>query len=252
MRNTVLSNHAKNERDRLLILLLERYGLKVKEVLDIKHGDVTPEHLILDKRKVSLDAETARSLRSLSKGYLFSSKFGIPLSSRRVEQIVCDAAAEAGVKTCPRSLRNDALAKGHKDSGLASIRRKDIIHEQRFSNLDYRNALHEIIIRLLYETGCKVSELVELKKSHVRDDHIMIRDRRIRVSDKTIRLMKEQDDDSLCSGITVRRVQQICRSYGLSARVLRNTFAARMLKRFSHDEVSKMMGVAVNRFTYGI
>ncbi|MBR9693101.1 tyrosine-type recombinase/integrase [Candidatus Woesearchaeota archaeon] len=104
------------------------------------------------------------------------------------------------------------------------------------------NSRERLILRLLYETGCTISELVSLKKGHITKNTLRIKNRSIRLSLHLLLLLRNSLSSSsfLIStresvSISPRRAEQLLA--GLGKRALGTSVTPSQLRttRIIHD-----------------
>jgi type 1 fimbriae regulatory protein FimB/type 1 fimbriae regulatory protein FimE len=111
------------ERDRILVRMVYRHGLRASEVCDLRwdHLNVDEGSVTVRRKKMgkdsthTMDGDERRDLRKLQRGtnspYVFSTERGGPLSVRTLQYIVAEAGAFAGLPPdlChPHALRHGA------------------------------------------------------------------------------------------------------------------------------------------------
>ena len=290
-------NTVPNQRDRLLIKLMLKTGCTVSELVCIRVEDVSADSVSLAgksrrrKRKVELSSGFAEELdryikskrsEKTSSTYLFSSRQSKKLNPRRVQQIVKDS---LGIS--PGDLRKIWLAEASKKnsqeeleriSGLKRLQKKRYLSKKEIEKVRRKisEKSHLLIFDVLLETGCTVSELVNLQAEDISGSEITIGrisrlpERTVGVSENLSSRLKghisyKAKKDFLFSTrqspqITDKRVFQILKRYGGSAgidlnpRLIRNTRVAWMKSiGRSDDEICRELGIShLGMHSYGI
>ena len=263
-------------------LILETGGTPA-EISGLRSKDIQGSYITIGKagkrRKLHCDAKLCRALKrhAASRGYVFPGRAG-PLSVRRIEQILKQGSQAIGINISARELRKlyleDAIKHGpatlEEASRLKSIRRRKLADLKGLGSISFTDTSHELILSILKETGCRISELADIRCKDVSFSHIKIgkgrKRRAVPVSSglyyKLKRAMQDQED-YLISGkrrLSERRLQQIIKSYSnqagreLTAGSIRNAFAQMLARQgLAAEEIAHLLGVSyVNLFTHGI
>ncbi len=110
--------HARNERDRVMLDLMYMAGMRVGEVVSLTWADILPTATgatltVYGKggktRYIAIDEQMYTDLQSLqhtSKYVFVSRKFGDSMTTTQAQRIVVDAAAGAGIKASPHYMRH--------------------------------------------------------------------------------------------------------------------------------------------------
>jgi integrase len=277
---TLLDN-IPNKRDYLLIKILYEVGCTVSELVDIKVEDIKANSICVgrQRRKVEISSELSEEIKSYLKGgapsgFLFSTRQSPKLDVRRVQQVV-----KSYLRTKPSELRHLRIVELSKIKDPEEIKKSvglSRLEEKYFLKNDEIKKLHESIIdakhslmfNLLLETGCHISELVELKVEDINENTVFVGSpkRNVVISDRLASDIKDFVSEGCIKGalfttrqsyrISDKRIFQILSEYGkasgikLNPRILRNTRLASMLQ--SGEDRSKIeLELGIKRIEFG-
>ena len=292
-----LKTEITNIRDRLLYIILCETGCALSEIsnIKIKHISISKKKIIIpkentknnQKRKIKLSNYAISEFKLFSsknqtKEYLFSSRQSNKLTSRRIEQIIRQITKRLRKQKTPRDIRNEFLLKQtnisndkkkiQKSTGLKNIKQPLILSESFIKKLKFENLREDLIFSILCETGCKISEFVNIKVNDYSDKKINLcekKEKRIiniskKLSKKILKYINEKNEkDFLISGkkkLSPRRVQQILKEYSkkykitITPRIVRNSFLYHSYNAGTKiEELKQIMGLKkINLFTHGI
>lgn len=257
-----------NERDLLLADILFETGCTLSQALRIKHSDIDFKRgrLKLGKSEVKISYELAKRLKHTGGEYIFQTN-GRIISKRRAEQIFSYYSKKSGVKITPRLLRRfylNTLLQSSPDKAGLKTAAKPVPDLSKFEFPEKERDL--LILAILYETGCKTSELVNLKVKDVKKGKIRFPGKSMYVSSplysKLKKFIANRENSEylfLTKGkrITPRRVQQIiknCSKDKITPKDFRKHFIYRQLKKGKDAEkVKRLLGIKrVEVFTHGV
>jgi len=245
--------------------------MNISEISDLKWKHLRNGAIQISKtnsttglaRRIKLSRALTAEFDNLSKKteHVFSSRQSPRLSPRRIEQIVRQT-----LDLQPRQLRKEFIRKtiaaakdatqARKRTGLRSLQQKKSISRLK---LRYQDARDKIVLRLLYETGCRVSELVAIRQRHVRQYRVKLPGRNLKISPALYSLIKAHDGDfAFGKKLTVRRIQQICSKYcanriRLTPQLIRNSYAHRRQNQgLDVKQIEEEMGIRITAYTHGI
>lgn len=117
-----LANSVFNLRDSILFLIFYETGCTVSEIVNIKTKDVTPTHIVIDKRKSIISQslfariQTYISLENKDGDFLFSSRQSDKITEKRIIQIVRFYSKRVGFEVTPHILRYTHMAHAYECS----------------------------------------------------------------------------------------------------------------------------------------
>ncbi|MBN2457625.1 site-specific integrase [Candidatus Woesearchaeota archaeon] len=284
----------KNQRNRLIIRLLSSSGCRTNELVNIRLDDIDAEAGMLTIRAENTKSKTKRSIplqkklaaelkRSSCAGsaYVFSSSSGRKLSTRSIRKILAKHSETAGSKITTADLRKEFIRKEVRKgktieeikniAGLKRLDRKEHITPEEFKVIirQAKDKRDHLILRILFETGCTLKELLAIRRKDARPDMYSlvikgVKKRSVHISKGLCREIKSyvlrtglsQKDFLLSSrqsmSISDRRVFQIIKHYSKKAgvktagpRILRHScIASSIANGRSVDEISMQTGIA--------
>jgi len=281
-RNIITSKHigTLSKRDELLIRILSEVGCTVSELVNIKVEDIKTNSMFVgeQRRKVEISTLLYEKIRKYihtnSSEFLFSSRQSKKLNVRRVQQII---KKHLGIK--PGILRHERIIDLAKEkgiektksiTGLKGLKSKSFLKNNEIQILknSIKDDRHSIYFSVLLETGCTISELVNIKVEDIKTSAILIGvpKRNVSVSDELISRIKKLISEerveeyifkSRQSGqISDKRVFQILQNYGktnsieLNPQILRNTKIAVMLQS-GIDKATIERELGIKRLEFG-
>jgi integrase len=255
------------DRDRLIIRILSETGLTLRELVLLKVSDVRLPDLILRRSKHPRTVRLSPQLQCMLKdhisgidaGYLFSRR-KMPLSSRRIEQIVSEHSLAEGRRLSPRIIRNRFLKERMCSPGQS-------VDLDLIRRLEFASERDETLLLILSETACTLSEIIAIRVSDLKGCTIQMNGRIVPITSYLSSMLRElsrdfRTTDYLLSGrkpLSARRVQQIVGGY----RVFGDRLTASKIRKSRIVELSSQ-GVPIveirrrtgllhcNRFTHGI
>jgi integrase len=263
-------------RDRTLLLVLSETGCTLSELVNIKVGDISHDSIAFGSRRVEISKVLWEEAQGIIKGkekseFLFSSRQSKQLDARRVQQIIKESLGASPSKVRQQRIREIAKEKGceaaNRSSGISWLKQKASLTEDEIQKVrsHIQDTGHLLMLDILLETGCLLSELVELRAEDIASDSIILsQKRKVRVRGNLVsRLMRFTDGRSgfifssrQSDNISDKRVFQILQSYGraaqveLNQRVLRNTKIARMLSG-GEDRAKIESELGIRRLEFG-
>jgi len=260
----------KDSKIRVICRLILEHGLIPKEISTLQTKDIVRGILRLPaarrKNNKSLKIKLSRKIKGDIRkirvsGYIFSTRQSPHISARRIEQLVKN---ELGINC--RELRNCFFRDcTDLDQAGITIGSRETIAESDLKKLVFNKEHERMVFCTLYETGCRVSELTDLKRGDVSQGYVTISGRKVPVNRQYMRLVRknrQKPKDYLISGrkqLTHRRIQQIFAKYAghlgrkLTPRILRNNYAYRHYKNgISGKEIGRLMGIKIGLHTHGI
>jgi integrase len=280
--NPVTSKHIStlSKRDELLIKILSEIGCTVSELVNIKVEDIKTNSIFVGKqrRKVEMSTLLYEKIRKYtntnSSEFLFSSRQSKKLNIRRVQQII---KKNLGIK--PGTIRSEKIIDLAKEkgiektksiTGLKGLKIKSFLKNDEIQILknSIKDDRHSIYFSVLLETGCTISELVNLKVEDIKTSTILIGvpKRNVSVNDELISRIKKLINEKSVEGhifksrqsgqISDTRVFQILQNYGktnnieLNPQILRNTKIAVMLQ-FGIDKATIERELGIKRLEFG-
>ena len=270
-----------NERDNLLIHILQETGCAVSELANIKVEHIQTNSILIgkQKRKVEISHKLKDKINTYLNNYsasefLFSSRQSSKLNTRRIQQIVKKHTGQKPIEI--RHTRIVELAqeknidKLKQVSGLKILKTKTTLNVYEIQNLQsaIQNKKDDLAFNLLLETGCQISELVELKAKDIKENSVVVGStkRRVEISSKLASEIKQFVNDAQTkdyifttrqSGkISDKRIFQILKKYGdsvnvkLNPRILRNTALANMLQT-GVDKSKVELALGIKRLDFG-
>jgi integrase len=263
------------ERDALLILTLKETGCSVSELVNIKAADLGAGHLVVGARKVLASRPLIQRLREICAGkYVFASRQGPKLDCRRVQQIVKSLTGRT-----PAGLRKQAIARqAGKFGANAAMKRAGLRHLKHKETLDSANVqavrqrltgFELLVFDTLLSTGCRISELCQLKKSDLHMGWLRVGGRRVPADSMLLERLKQQGEQSLSAYVFAsrqrehmsdKRLFQILKRASHHAgvlfnqRVLRNTRIRQMASSGHGNEIiCRQLGISRLDFaSYGL
>jgi len=273
-----------SKRDYLLIRILREVGCTVSELVNIKVEDIYTNSIIVGKQRrhieisIGLREEIKNYLKKSSSEFLFSTRQSPKLEVRRVQQIV-----KKYLGTKPSKIRNARIIeiteeKGIKKAknifGLKGLKIKSFLNKNDIKKLrdNIIDKRHFIAFNTLLESGCLVSELVNIKVEDIKKYSISIgiSKREVRISNELLTSIREFISEENIkdfifttrqSGrISDKRIFQILKKYGkntgieLNQRILRNTKLAMMLQaKEDNKKIKDELGIKRLEFgSYGL
>lgn len=243
-------------------------------------------------RTLSISRELLRDVQKYAKlegavHFLFETRQSARPSTRRVEQILKDLSKAAHVAITPRQLRKLRLESLLKDQtstdeireqlGIYSLRDKQISSKEEIlaAKRVAGTSRDRLLISIMQETGCNVSELVAIRVGDVTKKgilmHLAKKDATSTrpISGQLFANVKDfskgkKPDEYLFSTrqstqLTPRRIQQILKQISLeqgidvSSRKIRNAFGAELSRKASVEEMQERLGIEhVNVYTHGV
>ena len=275
-----LSKNISNTRNQLIFRLLLETSCTLHELISLEPNafKFTDCHLFLGKkgkkRKIILPLELSLLLNKFldkNKKFIFSSRQSEQLSPVRVEQIVKEISQKlVNKKLTPTDIRSLAikhifsktksLPKTKMITGIKNLKERVYLTKSQINKIrnNISKSQHLLIFEVLYETGCKLKELINLKLSDInfkdltltiKSDYTQYNKKRtFSISKKLSLQIKEfvlennlSQNEFLFSTrqspqISDKRVFQILKKYtklaGISAspRIIRNTSIAHSLQ----------------------
>jgi integrase len=241
------------KRDATLYLLLKETGCRTSEVLSIKPLDILSDEVHLPGRIVPISPILKKSLdlAIIGRG---PSDMVFQLSARRLEQTVKTLSGRT-----PRMLRN-AYLKNCAENGDVALAGSAIKQLKEVDIAGMPFSREGAIIRIISETGLKTSQLCALSSGSLRGSILIVRGMKYQITDQLAAQL------SLLSGkkylfegrsgkaISVRRVQQMMKSYGITASQLRRSYAVKLYYSGKNcNDIKSALGLRhVNRFTHGM
>ena len=272
-------------RDRLIVLLISELGLKISEVSSIKVSDISKNTIRVNNRILTistslynlvskhLNENIFKSPSSAKNNFLFGTRQGTQISCRRIQQILSsygfECQSDLRKKSILKSLSGQKVADIKDSYGISSIREKDFLSASEIELLYSKilSSRDEAMVLLILETGITLTQLTNLKQSHVFEDYVVIENHdkrfssletelKIPISKKLSKLLKLTQQtisnyvfsSSKGDKFSERRIQQILDSYSryfnvrISPQVLRNTFISRKISekkmQFSHSKTN--------------
>lgn len=295
---TKFRNSISEQKHRLIVDILYETGVKASELVDIQVENLAFKEGKLRikgkrQREISLSRELSTRLKSFAASkqsyeFLFSTRQSPKFSVRRVEQILALYSEKVGLTETitPRLLRKlfllrkfrekESFEKISSDLGISNVSKKKIIDRKQAKILlaSAESLRDQVILGILLETGCKISELAKLKLSDISISRGEIRFgnlRRLSISKKLTTAIarfssgKKQYEFLFSTRqsaiVSVRRIQQIIKNAAekltgfpeVSAQILRDSMVAHKLgSGISIDEILLETGLSNITFTdYG-
>jgi len=204
--------------------------------------------------------------------HIVSSRSKKQLSPRRIEQLFKVYTEKSGIKITPRSLRRLCLVRimarydnktARKITGLR-IKAPETVAVQNISGLQNLKSRDALIMRILYETGCRISELSGLKWRDFKGGALRIGSRKISLSgdlaDFLVEHRTKAADFITGRRISDRRIQQILQEYSrqsgikITARTIRNTYMINEYRKGKGiEQLKQEMDLQnINIFTHGL
>jgi len=187
-RKSVTSEHIStlSKRDKILLRILSEVGCTVSELVDIKVEDIYTNSIIVGKQRRQIEISTGlreeinNYLKKSSSEFLFSTRQSPKLDARRVQQIV-----KKSLGTKPSKIRHariveiarkNGLKKAKNISGLKRLKIKSYLNDEDVIRLreEIVDKRHSIAFNILLESGCLISELVNIKVEDITKESISI------------------------------------------------------------------------------
>jgi len=260
-------NSVSNEKERLLLKILYEVGCTVSELAGIKVEDIKTDSIRIVKngreRNIIISHELRRELKDYLKKalkkklyseFLFSTRQSPKMDIRRVQQIVKKHLGSSSGKVRQARIVELAAKKTaeeiKKNTGLKRLEEKDFLGSEEIERIkaEIKEKKDSLAFGLLLETGCKISELVDIKVEDIGENSVSVGTpkREAGISRKLASEIKSFVDSEKISGflfqsrqsgrISDRRIFQVLKLYGektgvkVNPRILRNTKIARMLE----------------------
>jgi len=253
-----------NARDKALLALFCETGCTLSEARQLKPENVKKDRIFFtdsiarDKKSRSVPISEKLCNMLKTKGKFIIESRGRQLSHRRIQQIVSKSTG-----LTPSKIRSMYISEhGDKNAGLGDYGRKKAISLHLLDQLVFDNTRDALIFRILRETGCRLSELVALKKAQC-NSCIRFSDRKVIISRVLATMIKKIKGPFVISGnkpYSARRIQQLVSRYSgrvgtrVSPRIIRNSLAVE-LKALgkSNVEIANHLGCkVVNYFTHNV
>ncbi|MGV8162198.1 MAG: tyrosine-type recombinase/integrase [Candidatus Nanoarchaeia archaeon] len=201
------------------------------------------------------------------------------LSARRIQQIVTFYSTKyLGKKLLPKDIRKLSIEheqnstrnfqKTKKFSGIKTLRVKRILTDEQIRKIKQKikNKNHELIIRILTETGCTLSELTNIKPKDVIFTDLKIGTRKIPISKELKKEIEGKKSEYVFLSrqslkISEKRVFQIVKKYAelaglqnVSPQTFRNTYVLQKLRKEDSEHKTKQLtGIKnLNLSHYGV
>jgi len=275
-----------SQRDRLVVAMLFETGCTVSELVKIRIKDIRGNILTIPGehtknrriRRIEMPPKLSRRINDICRGRkktecLFRSKQSQGLSTRRIEQIIVHYAGICGLTLSPRKIRKEYIKnqlrhcspeEAQSRTGVLSIKTRPAVNLDRFKP-EFQSIRDGLIFKILAETGCTVTELVNIRVQDIKKDKILIKDRSICVSKILINKIKTYTTDKKkhlfgnTKPLSQRRVQQILTQYSkkvhlkVTPRIIRNSYAYRLHSKGQKiQDIEKKMGIRISPYTHGL
>jgi site-specific recombinase XerD len=210
-----IANKITNARDQIIFKLLLETGCKPEELISLRpdNFEFTTCSLKIGRkekqRRIKLPLDLSLQLNSFinnnqtkerafkkeqqaEQKFIFSSRQSAYLTTKTVCQIVINASTDfLHKKITPNKLRqlfiknsfskNKSLLLTKKQSGLSNLHQKNYLSEEQINNIKdkIKDEQHKILLDILYETGCTLNELINIRvkdfRLHKNSPSIIIR-----------------------------------------------------------------------------
>ncbi len=272
-----LRKKANSKRDLLILDLIYHTGCSVCELVKIKKSDIDffskklriPAKNSINKkeRKIDIPESLVKNLYNFctKEGFIFSVQ-NKQISTRRVEQIVSSCSKKAGVSFTPKKIRNIYLLKNillgkTSQTGLKHIKPLALPEKEIKTEKERDNLIFEIV----KETGCKTSQLKQIKKSNLAGRYIHIENCSFKLPDSLLKRINnfcayKKNNEFIFTNknnnpLTQRRIQQIFSSFaGTTPMQARREYACRQYgKGKSREKIKEELGLKrLDAFNYGL
>ncbi|MFP4403496.1 MAG: tyrosine-type recombinase/integrase [Candidatus Woesearchaeota archaeon] len=231
----ILKENIQNKRDYLIFNLIFLFNQNSSKIINLKKKDIKiiKNEITINKHKEKItEKKLLTILKELitnknNEDYLFENNQNKKLSKRRIEQIFKELSIKTKIKITPHKLKllKTQLIILNSKNKIIKIKKQNNI--KKIDSINYTNLkINErdfLIYSIIKNTGCKTSQITEIKKKDITKNKIFIRfkDSKIEfnIDKNTINLIKKysknkKDDEYLFSNkknkkLTKRRVQQI-------------------------------------------
>lgn len=199
---------ASSRRDLFIVDLIYHSGCNAFELSQLKEKDYLPSKnsLSINGRLVKLDFFS----ELLPEGIFSKGKF---VSQRRIEQIFSECSSRSKVKFTPLKLSRCKFAG------------KDCLKNYSSLQRIYDNGNGPLLVSLIYETGCKISQLISVKISDIGENCIYVDGKKRKISSSLSKRLKEKYNCSSSSflfssssgrPLSGRRIQQLISSSSIA------------------------------------
>jgi integrase len=189
---SLLLNKISDKRDKLIIRLFAETGCTSHEIVNLKYQDINFQNNSIvvraentrnkESRTISISKGLSLELEQFgdkSKAYFFSSVKSPRLRTRSVRKIFDKYSKVLGEKITSSSVRKAHLLKSigsnkpteniKKFFGIKRLETKEYLSKKEFYKIrnTVKDERDQLIFDILFETGCKLNELVNIKFSDV-------------------------------------------------------------------------------------
>lgn len=261
-------------RDQLIITTLQTTGCTTSELAGLKRSNIDAASVRINDRRIPITASLARTLKARTGTYIFSSKQGGRLTTRRIEQIVKKYA-----KKTPGAIRKESIkaaasedfSQAKQRAGTKHLSEKKTLTEEEIARVrrSIRDERDRLLFDVLLETGMKTNELTRLQTRDLGAQSITISPRTLPINQTLARQLHaycaQQTSPYVFSSrqrgmMSEKRIYQIIKGYGkalsidVDPRTLRNTTIARLLRSGTGETtIERQLGLAKLPFhRYGL
>lgn len=268
-----ISLNISNYRDQAILRLFIETGCSVKDLINLRTNsfEFTTCSLSLPsgKLKIPLDLSLLlNKIKDLKKPYLFYTKSSLQLNNIRVLQIINHwTKLLLGKKFSPNQLRkiyfDQSGSNVSKSTTTKPVREYLDIKQIDLFKSNINNVQHQLMFDIILETGCTLSELVNLKVSDIKTDSRLSKNLSLQLNDYS----KDMSQDSYLfytrqsPKYSDKRVFQIIKKYaklaGISKvnyRILKNTSVALLRQKgMDDDQISTHVGIShLEQYHFGV
>lgn len=182
----ILLNSLTNDRNKLIIRTFAETGCTSSELVNIKYADIdfeknnftiNADYSINKKtRKIPVSKELIADIKKTANTqYLFESKNGTQLSTRYIRKLFESFSHIVNQKITSSEIRKayllnsikqgNSFASIKKVAGIKQLDKKNFITKKEFKEIIFtvENKRDKLILNILFNTGCQLNELVNLK-----------------------------------------------------------------------------------------
>lgn len=268
-------------RDQALFRLFLETGFSVKEIIELKviNYEFTTCSLMSNGRKIKLPLDLSLLLNNIidnKKPYVFYTKKSVQLTNTRVFQIINYWSQKFfNKKLSPQDLRKVKFGVSDRKEikTIINIKTREFLSVEQLDNIrsNILNKQHQLIFDIFVETGCNVSDLIEIKIDDIKQNKIEFKDHISTLGENLSLRLNEfikglKQDNYLFSTrqspkFSDKRIFQLVKKYALHAnirgvnlRILRSTCVALMRQNnLSNDEISTQTGIQnLEHYQYGV